>query len=553
LTAEAVVVQSRTEVDQEPAMSLPLTAAEVLRDHVTFELESIDRMYLNVYVPQLQRELGIVSFFRYHRSKRLPSGALMSPISRSFVRRIEEFAETREVPLIGFESGQRKEDIARRYRSRSDGKEGVYLIGKAQEKNRVCRTERRTNPQTGASYPWLVFSTAMVNQYYFYALDDDFGPFFLKFSSYFPYNAKLCLNGHEYLKRQLTKRGVGFEPLDNGLLSCEEPAVAQHIADELCAEKIDDLLRKWLRLLPHPFTQDDRRAGYRYQISMLQVEFALTQILDQPLMGRIFFENVIRENLDLGRPDRVALIFDRRVQRNTPGAFRTRVLTNGTTATLHVSYKDSDIKQYHKEGRGLRTEGTINNTRDFGVGKLLKNLPQLREIGFRANRRLLDVQRCSHDCFIGEAAFARMQRPLQVGGQRASALRFGDVRAQAVLNVLVTFVLHVRPFSSAEFKERLAALLGLRTNDLSRGQISYELRRLRLRGLIRRLPHSHRYEITPTGRTSALFMSRLYAHVLMPGLAEVADERPCAQPSPLLQCFRRLDQAVAQHARKLAA
>ena len=175
--------------------------------------------------------------------------------------------------------------------------EGVLYVGKAQEKARIMRTERRRSKGTGATYPWIVQSTAMVNHYYFYGVDEDFGPFFLKFCSYFPYNAKLCINGHEYLKRQLAKWGVAFEALDNGIKSCADPALLQRLADGLTAEKIERLLRKWLRLLPHPFPARDRAAGYRYDLSILQAEFSLTQVLDQPVTGRIFFEEVTRENL----------------------------------------------------------------------------------------------------------------------------------------------------------------------------------------------------------------------------------------------------------------
>ena len=103
----------------------------------------------------------------------------------------------------------------------------------------------------------------MVNHYYIYAVDRNFGPFFLKFCSYFPFNAKLCLNGHEYAKRQLAQEGIAFEALDNGLLSCAAPARLQKICDGLSAERIDGFLRKWLRQLPHPFTGADRKAGYR--------------------------------------------------------------------------------------------------------------------------------------------------------------------------------------------------------------------------------------------------------------------------------------------------
>ena len=140
-------------------------------------------------------------------------------------------------------------------------------------------------------------------------------------------------------------------------------------------------------------------------MSILQAEFSLTQVLDHPSTGRIFFEEVIRENLDLGRPDHVQLIFERRITRQTPSRFRTRVLTEGVTPSLHIDSKRSRIKQYHKEGRALRTETTINDPRDFAIGKRLPNLPALRQIGFQANRRLLDVQQISQDCAVGEDAF----------------------------------------------------------------------------------------------------------------------------------------------------
>src|SRR6478609_4850717 len=383
-------------------------------------------MYLNVYVGPLQREGGVASFFRFHRGHQFASSALMDPISKTFVAALEAFGRPEKIPVITFRQGQRKDDVAAQQRKRFQKTEGVVFIGKAQEKTPVFRTERRRSETTGGTYPWLVRSTAMVNHFYIYCVDRDFGPFFLKFSTYFPYNAKLCLNGHEYAKQQLAHKGIGFEALDNGVLSCDDPKRLQAICDGLSAEKIDALLRKWLRLLPHPYEARDRKAGYRYQISILQAEFSLTQVLDRPVTGRVFFEEVIRENLDIGRPGQVQLIFDRRITSRTPGRFRTRVITDGVVPSLHVDYKKTRIKQYHKEGQALRTETTINDTRDFAIGRRIDNLAELRKIGFAANRRLLDVQRIGHDCFIGEAALQRLQRPLTVDDRRTPALRFAD-------------------------------------------------------------------------------------------------------------------------------
>jgi hypothetical protein len=325
------------------------SVAKILANHVALSVEGIDRMYLNVYVPRLQTEQGIVWFFREHRGQPLPSAALMSPISRRFVAALEGFAGRHRLPLVQFRKGQRKDDVMAEQLRTFQEEEGVVFIGKAQEKNSVFRTEKRRNPRTGQPYPWIVRSTAMVNHYYIYAVDREFGPFFLKFCTYFPFNAKLCLNGHEYAKRQLARKGIAFEALDNGILSCADPERLQQICDGLSAEKIDGFLRKWLRLLPHPFTGADRKAGYRYDISILQAEFSLTQVLDRPAHGRLFFEHVIRENLDLGRPEEVQLIFNRTITRKTPGRFRTRIVTHDVTPSLNVYYKNTRIKRITKK------------------------------------------------------------------------------------------------------------------------------------------------------------------------------------------------------------
>jgi hypothetical protein len=399
-----------------------------------------------------------------------------------------------------------------------------------------------------------VESTAMVNHYYFYCVDEDFGPFFLKFCSYFPYNAKLCINGHEYLKRQLARRGVEFEALDNGIGSCADPKLMQQLSDGLSADKIDRLLRKWLRRLPHPFPARDRAAGYRYQLSILQAEFSLTQMLDQPVTGRIFFEEVIRENLDIGRPSQVSLVFNRKISRRTPGQFRTRVITDGVVPSLHVDYKKTRIKQYHKEGQALRTETTINDTRDFAIGRRIKNLEELRKIGFAANRRLLDVQRIGHDCFIGEASFQDMQKPVVMDNRRAAALRFADPRVQALLHVLLLFLLVQGTFRHNDLREHLAPLLGQQPSQFSPGRITYDLRRLRLHGLIERLSKTHRYRITAKGFRTALFYTRLYDRSLRTGLA-IISPRATNPELPIAKSIRAAETAINnwyEHA-KLAA
>jgi hypothetical protein len=491
------------------------SVAEILKNHVTVELEAIDRMYLNAYVPSLQTGAGFVYFVKTQLGATVPSTMVVAPLSEHFVEAIERFVATEGLDLVTFEKGQRKDDVAQDYLARFDGEEGVLFVGKAQEKASVFRTEKRRDAQ-GKKYPWIIRSTAMVNHYYVYILDRDFGPLFLKFCSYFPYPAKLCLNGHEWLKRQLTQRKIPFEPLDNGIRSTTAARRVQQIADTLTADKIDALFRKWLRRLPHPFAPAHRKAGYRYHLSILQSEFALTQVLDRPVTGRCFFEEVIRENLDIGRPDQMQLLFDRRVTRRTPGRFRTRVLTEGVVPSLHVEYKKSKIKQYHKEGQALRTETTINDTYDFAIGRALRNLPALREIGFAATRRLLYVESLSHDCLIGEDHLDLVSQPVVVENQRAAGLRFGDRRVVALMQTLCLVALSPTGFRHGDVRAAVAQLLGRNAAAYAASQMTYDLRRLRLHSLIERVPKSHRYRITERGARMAMLYVRLHARGFRP-------------------------------------
>lgn len=524
-------------------MKISQTVAQILDRHVTLEVECIDRLYLNLYVAGLQHVNGVVGFFRKHRKQVLPSTALMAPISKKFIGAIARFVEDNRIPVVEFRKGERKDDIARARLQKFHGEEGIVFVGKAQERARVFRTEKRRNPRTQQIYPWIVSSTTMVNHYYFYGVDRDFGPFFVKFCSYFPYNGRLYLNGHEYAKRQMSRNKIDYQALDNGVQSCSDAEKLQAICDRLSAEKIETFARKWLRLLPHPFSAADRKAGYRYAVSILQAEFSLTQVLDRPVAGRQFFEEVIRENIDLGRPDYVQLLFDRKILRTTPGLFRTRIITQGVIPSLHVQYKNTRIKQYHKEGQALRTETTINDTRDFAIRKRIHNLPALRQIGFQINRRLLETQRISHDCMVAEEVFQKLNRPVQRDAQRASALRFADSRVQALWNALLVFRLLPQGFSNTQLRRHFAELLGKSPDQITAGAMTYQLRRLRLHGLIERIPKTHRYRVTELGFRAAVFFSKVYSRILRPGLA-CALPHVVASDSRLRTVFNQLHLAV---------
>jgi hypothetical protein len=520
-----------------------LSIPELLREHVTLDVECVDRVYLNGYIPTLQTSGSLVYFLEQHRGNVLASPALLGEITQTFADDVKTFAQAHQIPLIHFESGKRKDDVAASYRRQFHQTEGIVFIGVAQEKLSGFKARKETKGKRVR----FQFSrqSVYVRVYYFYVHDEEFGPAFIKIGAYAPYPVKVCVNGHEWVKQQLRRQGIAFEALDNGFLSCADPDRLQTICRQLGPEQVQACFDKWVARLPWPLTVHDRQAGYYHRLSIWQMEVSRTQVFTRPLRGREFFEQVLRDNLDLGRPDRIQLIFGRRVYRNTPSRFRTQVVQAGVQPSLYVSYKHSSVKQYFKENRALRTETTINNPHDFGVKKNLNQWSYLRQLGAAIDQRLLETERFSQDCLLSATSFARVsESTMTTAGQRAPGLRFGQPRVMALFAALSRYAASLNGFRHTDVREIIQQLLGASAQDYTASQMSYNLRRLRLKGLLTRLPGTHRYLLTSYGRQVVYLMTKLHQRIF--NVASAALESTTALPSTLARAFRQLDAELAK-------
>ena len=279
----------------------------------------------------------------------------------------------------------------------------------------------------------------------------------------------------------------------------------------------------------------------------MQAEFSLTQVLDKPVSGRIFFDRHPRQPRDRpARPDRPGFPAGSSARARAPPRAGSAPGSSptGSVPSLHVDWKNSKIKQYHKPGKAIRTETTVNDTRGFGIGRRLTNLPALRQIGFSANRRLLGAQILSHDPIAGADALAQVTNPvITPAGTRVAGLRLTDQRSLALLAVLCVFRLLPHGFTNAGLRRHLAPLLGKTPELMTNGQITYDLRRLRLHGLIQRVPGTFRYQVTGTGQSCARYLTRLHDRLLRTGLAQLTDPDPPA-PAALRAADRAYQAAV---------
>jgi hypothetical protein len=242
------------------------------------------------------------------------------------------------------------------------------LVGKAQERTSSWRGfVDDTHAAHRPGHPHMTWrrQSSVPDHWYFYFFDPEWGPAFIKLCSYAPYPLWCCANGHEWAKCQLTKAGIGFEALDNGLRSVEDPAAAHRICARLGGGHLRGLLARLMAVIPDPLCARDRSAGFEWAFSIAQLEVSDTAVFDQPRRARAWFEAAIGDHLDPGRPERVSLIVDRTVvnrgRRKTPGRFATEVIARDVAPQLQIHYKSSKAKAYLKEGRALRVETTVNN------------------------------------------------------------------------------------------------------------------------------------------------------------------------------------------------
>ncbi len=523
------------------------TIGSLLRDRVTLRVRSVDRIFLHAYMPKLMTE-GMVVRFLLDRGFPIPSPSLLGDIGRAYVAAVERFAADREIPVVRFAKRESKEQRVRPYLQAAvrEGRFGVIALGIAQEKTSAWRGWREGGPD---GHPHFCFrrQSVFVNHYYFYVRDREWGPAFVKTCASAPFPLWLCLNGHEWAKRQAEEAGLSFAALDNGFRSCADREALAAICARLSERDVWAFFRRYERLLPSPFAAADRRRGYRYQLALRQIELSDTRVFDRPQAGRAWFERVIRDQLALGRPDHVSLVFARRVIATTPGRFQTRVINRGVEPAIQVLYKHSKVKQYFKEGRALRTETTVNDTYDFGVGRRLThaNWQALLRIGQQTNERLLDAQLQACACAPDATTLARLVLPSRTqDGDPAPALRFGDPRAQALLAALCCFQHLLDGLTNRSLRELVAGFLPGYTSR----QMTYDLRRLRRNGLLTRIEGSHRYQLTAQGRRLAVFFAKTYARVVTPSLAELDPALPdeIANRTPLARSWRAYERALEQ-------
>ena len=274
---------------------------------------------------------------------------------------------------------------------------------------------------------------------------------------------------------------------------------------------------------------------------MRQTEVSRTISVTQPRYARLFVDQLITENLTIGRPESLEVIFGQRIvhgkHRATRTETKTKVIRVGDMVDVNTFFTHSRVKQYLKEGRALRIETVVNDPRDLRCNRRLVNLDELRVKARAINDRLVDNETAGQDCVLATPACERIASPTQVGQVRAPGLKFGDPRVHALAGALLMICLSVTGLTNTSLR---ACVASLTDRVYTCGQASYDLRRLRLKGLVERIPKTNRYLLTPDGTRFALFYTKLHDKIMLPLMS--ADHPPA--PDDLRNALTTIDYHV---------
>lgn len=378
------------------------------RPSIRFGYSCFDRILLNAVIQPLQRPPVIVGFLDKYRKVPSITRQYFREVSAEYNGFVERLASRYEIPLVYPPKGVRREEWVDRYFHRLGNGPGIAVILKSRENGRIAVSYPS---KTGGNR--IELCQRWVWQYYFYLRDRDFGQMFVRVCSYFPFNARVCINGHEWLAERMRRQGLAFRQQANAFLTCSAPERLQQLSDAFSGKHIEACGQYWLGKLVPFFTDFERRHGScQHRLFVSQVEYCTNLVFERRAALERMSERLLDLNRTIGRPDRLSTIFGRRITKNYGGNLKTQIADYHLgNPVIRSDYKRGSVKQYVRDHLMLRVETTSYNTRDLGVNRAVENLPQLRLAMNAVNDRYLEIQQDILETYVDRGQLQKLAQP----------------------------------------------------------------------------------------------------------------------------------------------
>src|SRR5512142_2165499 len=491
---------------------------------IGFDYSCFDRILLNAVIQVLQNPAAVAGFLKEKRQAPQLSPAYLRTISTDYHHFVERLAEQRQIEIVPPPKDVRREAWVEPFYQNLQGQNGIAVILKSRENARVAVSFPRQGNH-------IELCNRFVWQYYFYLQDQDFGRMFLRICPHFPFNARICLNGHEWLACRLREQGIAFQQCGNAFRSCADPARLQELADQFAPTDIEACAHRWLaQLVPFFSDRERRHQGFGYRLFVSQVEYCTNLVFERRAALDHLHQRLLDLNRSIGHPDKIAIIFGRRVTKHTDAGLKTQILDHDLgQPVIRSEYKSSSIKQYARDNLVLRTETTSYHTPDLGVNQGVEHLPELRQTMAAANNRYLDVQQDVLETFVDRGQLERLRQPtISPSGRRTPGLKLDDPRLLAVLQALTGFALLAARgrFRTTDLHVTTAQALGKTTESYTLGQLRYDLAKLRGKGLVERVAGTQSYRLPSEGYRIAVLYLKLFHRIYAPLTAGILEPVP---------------------------
>jgi hypothetical protein len=484
-------------------------------DSIRWHYRCFDRILLNGLIQPFQQPERVVGFFSTYRQIYPVTRSTLREIANQFQRWVTERATKRNIPIVEAPKGRRDEFVDPYFRRAKPG--AVAVILKAREPARIM-----TAIGDKVANRWhLQMAERWVVQYNFYINDRDWGRMFVRICPHFPFSARICLNQHHWLANRMRENGIQFKQCSNAFLKCAAPERLQQLADSLTPRHLVTCGQKWLaHLTPFFSTREREQAGCQHRLFFSQVEFCDNLIFRRRAALDLLGERLLDANRTIGRPDKITVIFGRKVTKHYRGKLQTVIEDmNLPNPVVRSHYGNGFIKQYVRDHLILRTEAASNNVNDYGVNKAVDNLPILRKSMSAINDNYLDVQQDILETFVDRGQLRKLAEPtITTAGKRIPGLKLDHPRQLALMHALVRFA-HVaagNTFTTAEIHPAVIAALGCDPEHYTLASLRYDLSKLRAKGLVAKLPNSRRYQLLPQGYSICLVFLKLFERVYAP-------------------------------------
>jgi len=484
-------------------------------DSIRFRYRCFDRMLLNGLIQPFQQPERVVGFFATYRKQYPVSRNVLRSIAEQFHNWVKNRALKWRAPIIEAPAGRRDEFVAPYFRRAKPDQ--VTVILRAREPARIMIAIGKPQDER-----WhLQITQRWVVQYNFYVNDRRWGRMFVRMCPYFPFSARVCLNQHHWLANRLREERIPFQQCSNAFLNCADPKRLQELADSLTSRDLLMCGQKWLAAFTPFFTEKERReAGCQHRLFFAQVEYCDNLIFRRHAALDRLGERLLDANRTVGQPDKITTIFGRKVTKHYRGKLQTVIedikLPN---PVIRSHYGNGFIKQYVRDHLILRTESATNNVADYGIKKAIEHLPQLRDRLTAIADRYLDVQQDILETFVDRGQLRQLAQPtILPNGKRIPGLRLDHPRQLALMHALVRFA-HIaagNTFTTKQLHPHTIKTLGLPPGEYSLAALRYDLYKLRTKGLVRKLPRSRRYQLTPQGYSLCLVFLKLFERIYAP-------------------------------------